>query len=152
MLLSAANDDDFDVLMGWFEDELAVRQWGGPNFRYPFTSRSFREDMGVGTLDSFVYRSVDGELLAFGQVYEMLGRGHLARLVVSPRHRGRGVGSDLVNDLCAKASEFFKCSGHSLYVMRKNATAVRCYERAGFVESPYPRQDGMGEEIMFMVR
>jgi ribosomal protein S18 acetylase RimI-like enzyme len=152
MVLSEAIDDDLAALMTWFGDEQATSEWGGPDFRYPFNEASFREDVRAETLDSFVFRSADAGLLGFGQIYEKLGRGHLARLAVAPEHRGRGIGSDLVKGLCDKAAEVFDCSEHSLFVMRANQIALRCYKRIGFAEAPYPENDGMQNRVMFMVR
>jgi ribosomal protein S18 acetylase RimI-like enzyme len=152
MELTEANDTDIALLMTWFGDARATREWGGPTFRYPFNDVTFREDVQVDTLDSFVARSAIGDLIAFGQVREKLDRGHIARLAVAPHHRGRGLGSSLVKSLSDKASELFGCSDHSLFVSRSNAVALRCYERLGFREARYPRNDGQEKEIMFMVR
>jgi len=96
--------------MTWFRDARSTREWGGWAFRYPFDDKTFREDVQLSELDSFVARGEAGELIAFGQVRNKLGRGHIARLAVAPEHRGRGLGRELVNGLCEKAIELIGCS------------------------------------------
>jgi ribosomal protein S18 acetylase RimI-like enzyme len=152
MVLVNASDADIPALMAWFRDARSTQEWGGWAFRYPFDDKTFREDVQLGRLDSLVARNESGELLAFGQVRSKFGRGHIARLAVAPEYRGRGLGKELVNRLCEKAVELFGCSANSLFVARTNLTAVRCYAGLGFREAPYPRDDGMEDKIMFMIR
>ena len=40
-------------LMAWFADEESLRVWAGPDFRFPFTAATFREDSKVDAIDSF---------------------------------------------------------------------------------------------------
>jgi len=152
MVLTNASDADIADLMTWFHDERSTREWGGWAFRYPFDERTFREDVQLNELDSFVARSESAALIAFGQVRHKFGRGHVARLAVAPAHRGRGLGRDLVDSLCQKAIELFDCSENSLFVSKANVAALRCYTGLGFREAPYPRDDGMEHKTFFMIR
>ena len=77
--------------MSWFNSEPELREWAGPVFDYPFDAQSFTNDLKLDTLDSFSMLNQQGELLAFGQCYERVGRWHLGRLAVSPEHRGQGL-------------------------------------------------------------
>jgi GNAT superfamily N-acetyltransferase len=104
MVLTNASDADIPDLMTWFYDARSTQEWGGWAFRYPFDEKTFREDIQLNELDSFVVRSESGELIAFGQVRNKFGRGHLARLAVAPKYRGRGLGRDLVSSLCQRRS------------------------------------------------
>jgi len=152
MDLTYASDTDIPDLMTWFHDARSTQEWGGWTFRYPFDDTTFREDVQLNELDSFVARSESGELIAFGQVRNKLGRGHLARLAVAPKHRGRGLGRDLVSSLCQKAAELFDCSENSLFVSKTNAIALRCYTGLGFHKAPYPEDNGMEHKTLFMIR
>jgi len=152
MVLINASDADIPELMTWFRDVRSTQEWGGWSFRYPFDDKTFREDLQLGKLNSFVARSKSGELIAFGQVRNKLGRGHVARLAVAPEHRGRGLGRELVRSLCQMANELFDCSENSLFVSKTNSAALRCYTELGFREAPYPRDDGMEHKTLFMIR
>jgi len=152
MLLTSVSLEDISVLMTWFGDETSTQEWGGWEFRYPFDDSTFRVDAQIDELDSFVSRGEAGELIAFGQVKEKYGRGHVARLVLAPEYRGRGLGTDLVSSLCDKATELFDCAEHSLFVSRANTAALRCYVGLGFIEAPYPEDDGTEDKTLYMVR
>lgn len=152
MVLTNASDADIPELMTWFHDARSTQEWGGWVFRFPFDDKTFREDVQLSELDSFVAHSESTELIAFGQVRNKYGRGHLARLAVAPKHRGRGLGRDLVTSLCQKATELFACSEISLFVSKTNAVAIRCYKGLGFHEAPYPEDRDMGHKTLFMVR
>ena len=65
------------------------------------------------------------------------GRGHLARLIVSPPLRGKGHGEALVRVLLEKARDE-SCKRVSLNVDRANLPAVSLYLRLGFRDAPRP--------------
>lgn len=73
----------------------------------------------------------DGELVGYGELWLDEAEVELARLVVAPDRRGRGLGRRLAADLAAAAR------GHHpdvfLRVHPDNARAVRSYRGAGFV-------------------
>ena len=93
-----------------------------------------------------------GELVAFGQlVLKGSQRGHLARLIVAPAHRRRGLGESLVRALHAEARAA-SLRIASLNVDPANATAVALYRRVGFVDAPRPddEPDSSGSQYMAM--
>jgi len=75
---------------------------------------------------------IDGELVAYGELWldDDEAEVELARLIVSPGWRGRGLGRQLVTELAALARQHQ--SKVFLRVDPDNATARRCYESAGF--------------------
>lgn len=148
--LHEATESDFDELMAWFPQKEDVDIWGGPRFRYPFTRETFLEDCHWPGMRSYALR--DGpDLLAFGQVYERLGRINLARLVVGPEQRGKGLGHRLVEGLMAESRRHFDLDEFSLYVMRDNAPALNCYLSCGFEITDYPEED-MADVCYYMTR
>jgi ribosomal protein S18 acetylase RimI-like enzyme len=138
-------------LMSWFPDAQSCRSWAGPQFRFPFSEARFREDLRVDHLTSLGLTSADGSLGAFGQYYLRLGRCHLARLVVAPALRGRGVGGILVHALCDRGREELGTQSFSLFVLAANASARQLYGRLGFAEAPYPEPASMLEGSLYMV-
>jgi ribosomal protein S18 acetylase RimI-like enzyme len=143
---AAAEFAGFDLarlpeLMGWFPDARALRTWGGPDFRFPFTATSFREDAKVDGIDSFMLVGGDGALAAFGQCYLRVERCHFGRVAVAPGRRGEGLGSRLFRDMADWGRARFGPRELSLFVNRDNNEAHRLYLRLGFRETPYPEPD-----------
>jgi ribosomal protein S18 acetylase RimI-like enzyme len=144
--------DHIRHLMTWFSDKPSVQIWCGPVFRHPFTEETFVEDMRWGDIATFALVDDGGTMIAFGQLYIKQGRAHLARLAVSPARRGQGLASILIDKLIEKARELYQATENSLYVMRTNERALRCYLKAGFVEAPVPEGEKTYPDQMFMVR
>lgn len=150
--LVSASIAHVEELMSWFRNREAVSSWGGPPFRYPFSRESFLEDVYWDRMPTFVLLDTAGAMIGFGQTYEKEERGHLARLIVSPEHRGKGHGRALVEQLSEKARELFSCSEISLYMARDNEVATRCYTNAGFEEASNPSGDIHYPSQIFMIR
>jgi ribosomal protein S18 acetylase RimI-like enzyme len=87
--------------------------------------------------DVLAYLLVDGaEPIGYGELWvdDEEAEVELARLIVEPAHRGRGVGRDMVARLVQKAMHH-----HSSVLMRvhpDNLAARRCYAAAGFTRVP----------------
>ncbi len=125
-------------LMTWFDNPSDLRVWGGPDFRFPFTAASFREDAKVDSIDSLSLVAHGGGLAAFGQCYLRIERCHFGRVAVAPRHRGQGLGTRLFREMAAWGQAQFGPRELSLFVDRGNVEAHRLYLRLGFRETPYP--------------
>jgi RimJ/RimL family protein N-acetyltransferase len=125
-------------LMNWFPDAHALRTWGGPDFRFPFTAATFREDAHVDSIDSFSLVAEDVTIAAFGQCYLRIERCHFGRVGVAPRWRGQGLGTRLLQEMTGWGQGQFGPRELSLFVKRDNEAAHRLYLRLGFREIPYP--------------
>lgn len=136
--LQEAAESDIDTLMEWFTQPSDILIWGGPTFRYPFDRETFFEDVCWGTMASYCLRDPASSLVAFGQLYDRDGRIHLARLIVHPEQRGRGVGTRLIETLITAGIDLFARDEVSLFVFRDNLPAYRCYRSLGFTVSDYP--------------
>lgn len=166
MRLARADDAHLERLRGWFRDARATKQWGGPQFRYPFDEASFRQDTRIDELDSFVLldapagpggppraaRQASDAMIGFGQVYLRLGRIHLGRLAIAPDARGGGLGRQLVGLLIAEGEALFGRRECSLFVLEDNLAALRCYRGCGFEIDAYPEALDFPEPVLYMVR
>ena len=130
--------DQLPELMTWFPDAHGLRTWGGPEFRFPFTAATFREDSKVDSIDSFSLAAEDGAIAAFGQCYLRIERCHFGRVGVAPRWRGQGLGTRLLREMADWGHDQFGPRELSLFVKRDNEAAHRLYLRLGFREIPYP--------------
>ena len=85
----------------------------------------------------------------FGQVVPKAGRrAHLARVIVRPDARGRGLGHTIVRALVERARSGARVV--SLNVYASNATALRVYEAAGFSVAPWPEDDGAAPGVLHL--
>jgi len=150
--LVEASNRDLDELMTWFNDAAEVDIWGGPRFRFPFTKSTFRKDCHWGRMPGFRLDSPAREFSAFGQMYQRYGRINLARLIVKPGMRGRGVGKRLVGLLIEMGPKLFPADELSLFAYRHNAAALGCYKSMGFVVRDYPQGARMADQCYYMTR
>lgn len=125
-------------MMSWFNTKQALEDWSGPGFSYPFDLSSFTEDLKLKTLNSFVLISSTSEFLGFGQFYQRLNKCHLARLIVNPKLRGRGIAAQLMTSLCDLGCEQLKLNACSLFVLAHNESAIKSYTKFGFAITDYP--------------
>lgn len=139
-------------LISWFPEMDQATRWGGPKITWPLTVESLARDADI---DSPTHHSmmilIDDQLVAFGQMYELAGRAHLARLGVDPNRRGEGFGKRLVQELISYfESEYPE---FSLFVYKNNHRAIHIYELAGFRLSPAPvGSANQLQHSVFMVR
>lgn len=150
--LVPARPEHLDILKHWISDQSAAYYWGGPGLRYPFTDESFREDIKWQKLSSCSLVAENGELLGFGQYYDNHGRCHLARLIISPDHRGCGLGRFLISELIEAGLKHLQLDECSLFVINSNERAIRCYRSLNFHEAEWPdwmkRCDGVSYMIL----
>lgn len=150
--LRPATAAEFDELMTWFPDAASVDIWGGPVFRYPFSRTTFLEDCQVDIMVSYSLLDPDGNLAAFGQIYDRHGRGHLARLVSNPALRRQGVGKRLIGMMIEATRLEGGYDEVSLFVYRDNVPARDCYLSMGFRATEYPDDAPLQERCYFLTR
>lgn len=136
--------------MEWFPDQQRCQQWGGPEFRFPFTQKTFFEDCGWEQIASFVLTDDDNPVLGFGQYYERLGHCHLGRLAIHPLHRHRGHGMTLVTALADAGMTALKINQCSLFVLTDNPAAIGLYRKLGFEPAEYTADDIVLENFFYM--
>jgi len=151
MKLAPPTPLDFREMMTWFSSEDELREWAGPEFRYPYDFDSFVEDLKLDTLNSYSLVSDEPALIGFGQYYRRLGRCHLGRLVVSPAFRGRGMAARLIDELSRHGLRRLEANSCSLFVLERNRAAISAYRKSGFEVAPYPEDIGL-EACFYMVK
>jgi ribosomal protein S18 acetylase RimI-like enzyme len=140
------------ILKTWFPDRERAYYWCGPGLRFPFTHATFLEDIHWQRIPSYSLLSENKELLGFGQYYKKVGRCHLARLAISPSHRSRGFGYDFIYRLMEIGMENLGVNACSLFVIRSNTMALKCYRALKFEKTDYPPGHAHYSGIDFMVR
>jgi ribosomal protein S18 acetylase RimI-like enzyme len=152
MKLVDSIESDIEELMAWFGDEESLRRWGGPFVDYPFTPESFTKDICWQDVASLSTHDDSGRLLGFGQYYSRFNRCHLARLAISPNHRGAGFGQAFISKLIQMATADTGLSQCSLYVLDDNDAALGCYKALGFTQAPDPEGTPVIWNCIYMLR
>jgi len=135
-------------LQHWFSNAEQQQSWGGDNFDYPCTELRFLQLLcRPGTKSYSLLDSNTSEVLGFGQICDRFNCHHLARLVIQPQQRGKGLAKALITELIIQALGG-QCRDISLYVHRHNTTALQCYTSLGFKISPPPEAEN--ERLYFM--
>ncbi len=138
MQLIATKPQHIEQLMTWFTNQDDLHQWVGTEFRFPYDYSSFCEDLALSSTPSYSLMDATGELMAFGQYYARLERCHLARLVVNPKHRGKGHVGQLIKQLSEKGKHTLGLECTSLFVLPDNPSAQKAYQKLGFEIQSYP--------------
>lgn len=152
MTLLSLDNTNIIELMSWFNSQHDITQWAGPYFRYPFTEKTFIEDLNLDVSDSFVLVGQQNVLLAFGQYYQRKNKCHLARLVVNPIYRGEGIAATLIKELCKHGHLNLNVTDCSLFVYENNLAAVLAYKKLGFVVETNQDSSPLPDNCVYMVK
>jgi ribosomal-protein-alanine N-acetyltransferase len=131
-----------ELVASWAVGDEVVRAWcAAEGDRVP-------SDVVAGwsqadDVEAYLLTDETGDPLAYGELWldEEEGEVELARLLVAPQHRGRGVGRILTRALTGRARETHpELPAVILRVRPDNEQAIRCYAGAGFVAVPADEQ------------
>lgn len=126
---------DVRLALSWSPTAPELRRWAGSTVRWPATAESLWEDINNADATTFAFETDGPVMVGFGQVRHREGTyGHLARIIVSPAHRGGGLGRALCGALMREAPRLHPITAYSLYVFEDNVTAIGLYRTLGFVE------------------
>ena len=132
-----ATGTDLKIISSWIGSAEECRLWAGEKMPYPVDFDKLPEIIGLFLNDSRTL-FVDRETAGFGQLVRRSGnRLHLARVIISPNNRGKGLGRRLVEHLLKRAISQ-EPAKISLNVARDNPVAIRLYERLGFIKADLP--------------
>lgn len=126
---------DAATALAWTPELADLRRWAGPDIECFPTPDAFLQHINRSGNANYGLCTVAGELVAFGQIgHREQTYGHLARLVVAPAWRGRGLGRLLCRSLMREARHLHPTiRGFTLYVMPDNTPALTLYLSLGFV-------------------
>lgn len=142
-VLRPAGAAEAAVALAWTPRDEDLRRWAGPDTRCPPTPESFWQDINNRDAHSFALELPGAGQVGFGQVrYREQRFGHLARVIVSPAQRGRGLGRRLCTALMREALRLHPIEAFSLYVFPDNLPACELYRSLGYVEQGLHPQFG----------
>lgn len=134
-------ESDAREVARWPTSREDVRRWAGSATGWPVEASVFRRWHAEPDVKPYVV--CEGEApVGYGEVWidDDEQEVELARIIVSPTNRGRGVGKRLVRLLLERAS----LHGHPdafVRVVPDNDAALACYRGAGFTPVPDPERE-----------
>ena len=135
---------DFRQLTDWINNEHLLTNWAGSLFKYPLTEDSLHwyvEDSNdMSTSDAFIYKAIDTATgntvghISLGSVSDKNSAARISRVLVENSERGKGVCTGMITAILKIGFEDLKLHRISLGVYDFNTSAIRCYEKCGFVK------------------
>lgn len=135
---------DFDAFISWIDSPEMLVTIAGNYFSYPVTH-------------GLLYKYLDDEKsIAFNVVHEQKIIGHaeiidmenglykLDKVIIDSTIRGKGIGQQLMQELCKYSFEVLGAEIVELNVFEWNVAGIKCYEKTGFIFTP-------GSKMPFMV-
>ena len=137
--------EDFPQLIEWMDGEHLITNWAGSLFKYPLTEESldwYVEDTNViNSSDAFIWKGVNTTTgktvghISLGSVSEKNKSGRISRVLVgNTSERGKGGCTGMINAVLKFGFEELALHRISLGVYDFNHSAIRCYEKCGFVK------------------
>lgn len=146
--LRPCKKEDGRYLAEWFSQERQMRMWCRDSFRFPLTKEQTDAYYSELEQDScawgFTVLGEEGKPVgSFKMAAADYGADsiHLGFIVVSPEMRGHGLGQQMVSMAVKYAVEFLGMKRVTLKVFDCNPGAKRCYEKVGFQEEEYRKED-----------
>lgn len=137
--------EDFKQLIEWMNSEHLITNWAGSLFRYPLTEDSldwYVEDTNnIDRSDAFIYKAIDTKTgstvghISLGSISEKNRSARISRVLVgNTAERGKGYCAGMINAILKIGFEELHLHRISLGVYDFNKSAIRCYEKAGFIK------------------
>lgn len=121
-------------------------------FPSPWSEASFINELETNKLAKYYVVDLEGLVVAYLGVWNILDEGHITNVAVSPSYRGRGYGLALVEHL-KTASLAIGVKLLTLEVRVSNVAAIALYEKMGFetqgIRKKYYQDNGEDAMIMW---
>ena len=101
--LRPAHPDDLEIVLPWAGTADLLRRWGGPSLAFPGNPKSIWVEIEASPDNTRSLIDANREVVGFGQALRRGRNIHLARIIVSPDHRGHGLGLILCRRLIQQA-------------------------------------------------
>ena len=151
MRLRKSTIDDLNTIITWIPDQESCRLWAGPYVKFPCSVDRLKDDIRFSRVNSFALISDRDELVGFGQIFEKNNRLHLARIIIAPEHRGKGLGKRLCQCLIQEGIKNFGRKEFSLNVYTSNKNAYNLYQNLGFYPDNAPKNFPSDHDNIYMV-
>ncbi|MDX8046295.1 GNAT family protein [Gracilibacillus sp. S3-1-1] len=135
---------DFQQLINWIETPEFLLQWGGPNFSFPLTEQqleNYLKDANTDNSPVLVYSVIEEETgyiighISLGNIDKNNKSARIGKVLVGDKNvRGKGIGLRMMKEILKVSFDELNLHRVSLGVFDFNASAIACYEKAGFLK------------------
>ena len=133
---------DASCIVAWNtgKDADFLTQWAGRGYRYPLTETQITERLttNAGT-DYKIYGIIlDGIIVGTIELMKIdlnIGRATIGHYLLAPAKTGKGYGTEALQAFVKKVFAEMPLTTLELNVFDFNKSAIRCYEKAGFVKT-----------------
>lgn len=137
-------NSDARRIVAWLEDERQFVRWAAGRMQWPLTEERFQAFAAELLKDSrtMLVTAADelnepvGFLCMTKADYEK-HRIHFCFMVVSNKSRGKGYGTQMLQQAIRYAAELLQMQRITLRVFANNAAARHCYQKIGFKDEAY---------------
>lgn len=145
---------DIAPLFEWFQSEREVLQWAGAALSWPLQRRELVDliklHRGAASAREVWAVTFDGDMAAHFQISfnRRLNTVGLGRIAIAPHLRGQSLSSELIELILDQAFARPWVHRAELMVYSHNESAIRAYQRAGFVlEGTRRETTPIGDEL-----
>jgi RimJ/RimL family protein N-acetyltransferase len=129
---------DFDKLISWIDSPEALMQFAGPAYSFPLTKEQLDQSSKDPT--RYAYKVVDtnsNNTVGHAEIHLTNDGAILRRILIGDTPmRGKGLCSPLVDQLLHIVFGELNQVRVELNVFDWNTSAIKCYEKAGFIINP----------------
>jgi RimJ/RimL family protein N-acetyltransferase len=141
--LKQFDNTDFNRLIQWIDSEESLIQFTGPIFKYPLTIKQLEGYIADKNRFAFKVTEINsGEIIGHSEVYDLGNNtSKLCRILLGNKNlRGKGFGQEIVKKLVEFTFEKLGSSQIELNVYDWNISAIKCYEKVGFLTNPEKKE------------
>lgn len=142
--LEKFEQSDFNQLIEWINDEALMVNWCGFLFRYPLSEESLNwyieGSNDIKTSDAFIYKAVDVDSgltvghISLGGISRKNKSARISRVLVGKTvEHNKGICRQMINEILKIGFGSLKLHRIGLGVYSDNISAIKCYEKSGFV-------------------
>lgn len=134
--LKQFDSTDFSRLINWVDSEKLLIQFAGPIFTFPLTTNQLV--IYITDKSRFPFKVIEtktDEVIGHAEIYLSKNKSaKLCRILIGNKdNRGKRIGQAIVNELVKFSLNTLGATKIELNVFDWNTSAIKCYEKAGFI-------------------
>ena len=132
--LNSFTEKDFALFKSWIRNERELMQFAGPIFTFPLTDEQlYRYISSLDKKPLKVVLSSTGEVIGHCELNFENSINRLSRVLIGDaKHRGKGIGGQIIIAMTDLFFENKKINEVDLNVISWNISAIKCYQKIGF--------------------
>lgn len=136
--LEKLRKENYANLIAWIDTEEMLMQVAGTSLTFPLTEEQLDISLSDPKRHSFIIINDEtGLLIGHAEIYAEEHSAKLGRIIIGDTNeRGKGLGEQLVKLLLEMAFNTYNKTEVDLNVFDWNTSAIKCYEKVGFVINP----------------